>query len=155
MTVDTNCLISKAPKSRALETLVGITSDKHLAVFAFGVFRPSAELGGELVGGGGGVGGEELADEGDGAEDFDGFRTFNSEAGVTIALIVRSPDKTLVGFDSGKAGLKVGGAEATSRFFGNNAFKAAHQELILALESWTGREDTRIKVDLDAGLSVR
>ena len=34
------------------------------------------------------------------------------------------------------------------------SFKAAQAELIAAVETWTGREDVRVKVDLSAGLAI-
>ena len=34
------------------------------------------------------------------------------------------------------------------------SFKAAQTQLIVAVESWTGREDSRVKVDLNAGLAA-
>lgn len=46
----------------------------------------------------------------DGEKDFDGFRTFNMEKGFSVALIVRSDGKTMVGFDEDKATITVGGA---------------------------------------------
>jgi hypothetical protein len=33
-------------------------------------------------------------------------------------------------------------------------FKAAHDELILAVESWTGREEKTIEVDFKAGMAM-
>ena len=34
------------------------------------------------------------------------------------------------------------------------SFKAAQTQVIVAIESWTGREDSRVKVDLSAGLAA-
>ncbi len=53
-------------------------------------------------------------------KDFDGFRTFNMEEGHKVALIVRSKDKPMVGFDEEKAEMTIGGAKAESGFFMSN-----------------------------------
>lgn len=58
----------------------------------------------------------------DGGEAFDGFKTFNSEAGHHVALIVRAGDQSIVDFDDDKAKLSIGGVDAKCRFFGGNAF---------------------------------
>lgn len=53
-------------------------------------------------------------------KDFDGFRTFNSEVGHKVALIVRSKEKPMVAFDEDKAQITIGGAKAKSGFFMSN-----------------------------------
>lgn len=58
----------------------------------------------------------------DGEEDFDGFKTFNMSKGYNVALIVRSPEKTMVGFHEDKATITLGGAETDCTFFSNMAF---------------------------------
>lgn len=58
----------------------------------------------------------------DGEQEFDGFKTFNSEAGHHVALLVRAGDKSIVGFDEDKAKLIIGGVDAECRFFSGNAY---------------------------------
>jgi hypothetical protein len=67
----------------------------------------------------------------DGAEDFDGFRTFNMEKGHNVALIVRSDGKTMVGFDEDKATITLGGAKTECSFFSNMAFSDDRKALKL------------------------
>jgi len=50
-------------------------------------------------------------------KEFDGFRTFNMEEGHAVALLVRSSDKSIVGFDNKKASVTIGGAKAETKFF--------------------------------------
>ena len=58
-----------------------------------------------------------------GEKEFDGFSTFNSEQGYKVALIVRSKDKPIVGYDEDKATMTIGGAEAEAGFFmGDSSF---------------------------------
>ncbi len=58
-----------------------------------------------------------------GEKEFDGFRTFNSEQGYKVALIVRSKDKPIVGYDEDKATMTIGGAKADAGFFmGDSSF---------------------------------
>ena len=68
----------------------------------------------------------------DGGKEFDGFKTFNGEKGHKVALIVRSPDKAMVGFDDDAATITLGGAKTDCRFFSNMAF--AKDRLALRLE---------------------
>lgn len=86
----------------------------------------------------------------DGAKEFDGFKTYNSEKGLGVTLIVRSPDKTMVAFDDEKASLKIGGADAKCRFFGGDmAF--SKDRLALKLEFTT---EGQHKVSSDGTLKI-
>ena len=71
----------------------------------------------------------------DGEKEFDGFKTYNSDEGTGVALIVRSGDKEIVGFDDDAAALKIGGAEASCRFFGNMAFSKDRRALRLEFDA--------------------
>lgn len=87
----------------------------------------------------------------DGAKEFDGFKTYNSEKGIGVTLIVRSPDKAMVGFDDDKASLKIGGADAKCRFFGGDmAF--SKDRLALKLEFTA---TTAVKPSPDGTLKVQ
>lgn len=86
----------------------------------------------------------------DGAEEFDGFKTFNTDVGYNVALIVRAAGKQMVGFDDDKATLNVGGAEANCRFFGNQAFSDDH--LALRLEFNT---EGKAEISPDGTLAVK
>lgn len=99
------------------------------------------------------------------AEDFDGFKTFNKDPGLQVALVVRSTEKSLVGFDDEKAEMTIGGAAAETQFFGRmrfsedrsamrvtfsakSAVEANHEGLlevkgVLPLVLATGTEDVR------------
>jgi hypothetical protein len=68
----------------------------------------------------------------DGSEEFDGFKIFNTDKGHKVALIVRSKDKAMVGFDDDKATITLGGAKTDCRFFSNMAF--SKDRLALKLE---------------------
>lgn len=81
----------------------------------------------------------------DGGKEFDGFKTFNTEAGHNVALIVRSADKAMVAFDDDKASVTIGGAAAKCKFFGGDmAF--SKDRLALRLEFST-EEKARISPD--------
>lgn len=81
----------------------------------------------------------------DGEKEFDGFKTYNSEKGLGVTLIVRSGDKRMVGFDEDKAALKIGGAAAKCRYFGSNmAFSKDH--LALRLE-FNAEGDSQVAPD--------
>jgi len=68
----------------------------------------------------------------DGSKEFDGFKTFNSEKGHAVTLIIAGGDKQIVGFDDDKAAVKIGGAAAKCRFFGGDmAFSKDHRALRL------------------------
>jgi hypothetical protein len=63
-------------------------------------------------------------------KDYDGFKTYNTDPGHSVTLLVRSGDKEIVGFDDGKATVKIGGATAKCHFFGANmAFSKDHRTL--------------------------
>lgn len=53
-------------------------------------------------------------------KDYDGFKTYNTDVGHSVTLLVRSSDKQIVGFDDDKAAVKIGGAAAKCHFFGAN-----------------------------------
>jgi hypothetical protein len=53
----------------------------------------------------------------DGSKEFDGFKTYNSDRGYGITLMVTCDSKEIVGFDDDKAAVKIGGAVAESHFF--------------------------------------
>src|SRR5690349_17249394 len=57
----------------------------------------------------------------DGEKEFNGFKTYNSDKGLGVTLIIRS-DKAIVGFDDDNAVLTIGGAKAKSHFFGDMAY---------------------------------
>jgi hypothetical protein len=83
----------------------------------------------------------------DGDKDFDGFKTFNQDKGINIALIVRSPDKDIIGFDDDKAALVLGGVNAKPRFFA----KIADSRKALRLEFEAG---DGIKLEPDGSVKV-
>lgn len=85
----------------------------------------------------------------DGEKDFDGFRTFNMEKGHNAALIVRSPGKTMVGFDEKKATVTLGGAKTECAFFSNMAF--SEDRFAMKLEFKTSDP---VKLDADGNLKV-
>lgn len=86
----------------------------------------------------------------DGGKDFDGFKTFNAEKGHKIALIVRSADKPLVGFDEDKATITLGGAKTECRFFSNMAFSKDRLALRLEFEA-----DGKVKTAADGSFEVK
>ncbi len=87
----------------------------------------------------------------DGAKEFDGFKTYNSEKGLGVTLIIRSADKAMVAFDDDKAALKIGGAEAKCRFFGGDmAF--SKDRLALKLEFTA---ESAVKAASDGTLKVQ
>ena len=86
----------------------------------------------------------------DGAKEFDGFKTFNSDTGYNVALIVRAADKQMVGFDDDKATITIGGAKTNCRFFGKQAFSEDH--LALRIEFNT---DGKATVSPDGSLAVK
>ena len=71
----------------------------------------------------------------DGSKDFGMFKTYNSEKGVGVTLIVSS-DKQIVAFDESKVALKIGGATAKTHFFGgDSAFSKDHHAIRLEFET--------------------
>ena len=63
-------------------------------------------------------------------KEYDGFKTYNNDVGHEIALLIRSSDKMIVGFDDEKATMKIGGAAAKCKFFGSNmAFSKDHRTM--------------------------
>lgn len=85
----------------------------------------------------------------DGEKDFDGFKTFNMAKGYNVALIIRSKDKTMVGFDEDKATITVGGAKTDCSFFSNMAF--SDNRLAMKLEFKTSDP---VKMDADGNLKL-
>lgn len=85
----------------------------------------------------------------DGEKDFDGFKTFNMSSGYNVALIVRSPEKTMVGFDEENVKITLGGAEADCSFFSNMAF--SKDRLSMKLEFNTSDE---VKLDEQGRLKI-
>lgn len=89
----------------------------------------------------------------DGGKSFGGFKTYNTDAGHSISLIIRSGDKAMVAFDDDKASIKIGGADAKCKSFGGDmAF--SKDRLALRLEfSSKGKaqvsEDGKLKVTGD------
>ncbi len=71
----------------------------------------------------------------DGGEEFDGFKTFNSDKGTQVALIVRSGGKTIVSVEPDEASLTVGGVEARCRFFGDSAYSEDRTAVRLEFEA--------------------
>lgn len=71
----------------------------------------------------------------DGSKDFDGFKTFNTDKGHKVALVVRSTDKAMVGFDEDAATVTLGGAKTECRFFSNMAFSKDRLALRLEFET--------------------
>jgi len=60
------------------------------------------------------------------------FKTYNSDKGTGVTLVVNGGDKQLIGFDSDKAVLKVGGATAKCHFFsGDASYSKDHKSLRL------------------------
>jgi hypothetical protein len=87
----------------------------------------------------------------DGAKEFDGFKTYNSEKGLGVTLIIRSADKPMVAFDDDKAALKIGGADAKCRFFGGDmAF--SKDRLALKLEFTA---ESAVKTSADGTLKIQ
>lgn len=80
----------------------------------------------------------------DGSKSFDGFKTYNKSAGLHIALIIRSSDKTIVAFDDEDASVKIGGADAKCEFFGDMAF--SKNRLALRLE-FSAKGKTQVSSD--------
>lgn len=63
-------------------------------------------------------------------KDYDGFKTYNTDPGHSITLLVRSSDKEIVGFEEDKAAIKIGGVVAKCHFFGANmAFSKDHRTM--------------------------
>ncbi|MEO5912584.1 MAG: hypothetical protein ABIS50_00010 [Luteolibacter sp.] len=63
----------------------------------------------------------------DGSKQFDGFKTYNSEKGCGVVLMIHGGGKQMVGIDGDKATLKIGGTAAKCRFFGgDSAFSKDH-----------------------------
>lgn len=81
----------------------------------------------------------------DGAKEFDGFKTFNSEKGISITLMIAGGDKQIVGFDDDKAALKIGGGDAKCRYFGGN-MSFSKDRLTLRLE-FTAQGESRVSPD--------
>lgn len=56
----------------------------------------------------------------DGAEHFDGFKTFNSKPGIKLALLLETDGNPFVGLDQNKSKVTVNGVKADCWFFGSN-----------------------------------
>lgn len=85
----------------------------------------------------------------DGGESFGGFKTFNTEKGLRVALIIRSGDKEMTGLAGDTATIDIGGAKAESRFFGARAF--SEDRRALRLEFGTMDE---VKASPDGGVRI-
>jgi hypothetical protein len=86
----------------------------------------------------------------DGEKEFDGFKTFNMDKGHKVALIVRSKDKAMVGFDEDKASITLGGAKAECRFFSGMGFSKDRRTLKLEFDT-----EEKPQLAADGGLLVK
>ncbi len=71
----------------------------------------------------------------DGEKEFDGFKTFNSEKGTAVAVIISVTEGSIVAFDDDKAKFTLGGKPAKVRFGGD--ISKDHKHLKLEIESET------------------
>jgi hypothetical protein len=70
----------------------------------------------------------------DGAKEFDGFTTFNSEKGTTVAVLISVTEGSIVAYDADKAKFTLGGKPAKVRgFFGD--ISTDHKHLKLEVET--------------------
>jgi hypothetical protein len=84
----------------------------------------------------------------DGEKEFDGFKTFNSEKGTTVAVIISVTKGSIVAFDADKAKFTLGGKPAKVRFFGD--ISEDHKHLKLEVETSaaiTAAELATLKLD--------
>lgn len=86
----------------------------------------------------------------DGSEKFDGFKTFNTNQGHQVALIIDGGGRWIVGLDQKKASLKIGGVVAQSRFFGGR-FAFSDDQRSMRLEYDTRKHG---KLSADGTLGV-
>ncbi|OYV06617.1 MAG: hypothetical protein CFE26_05355 [Verrucomicrobiales bacterium VVV1] len=71
----------------------------------------------------------------DGEKEFDGFKTFNSEKGTAVAVIISVTEGSIVAFDDKKANFTLGGKPAKVRFGGD--ISKNHKHLKLEIETET------------------
>ncbi len=69
----------------------------------------------------------------DADKEFDGFKTFNSEKGTAVAVLISVTDGGIVAFDDDKAKLTINGKPAKVRFGGN--ISKDHKHLKLEIET--------------------
>jgi hypothetical protein len=69
----------------------------------------------------------------DAKKEFDGFKTFNSDKGTAVAVLVSVTEGSIVAFDSDNAKLTIGGKPAKIRFGGD--ISKDHQHLKLEIET--------------------
>jgi hypothetical protein len=84
----------------------------------------------------------------DGEKEFDGFRTFNSEKGTAVAVIVSVTEGSIVAFDADKAKFTLAGKPAKVRFGGD--ISKDHKHLKLEIETSaaiTAAELATLKLD--------
>ena len=90
-----------------------------------------------------------------GEKDFDGFKTFNSDKGYNVALIVRSDGKVMVDFDEDKATITLGGAKTKCSFFSNMAFSDDRKALKLEFRTTDPvQTDGKGQFKVEGGLPV-
>lgn len=91
-----------------------------------------------------------------GEKEFDGFRTFNSEQGHKVALMIRSKAKPIVGYDEDKAALTIGGAKAESAFFmGDSSFSEDKKTLRLEFDTEEkAQPNAKGEIELKGKISV-
>lgn len=86
----------------------------------------------------------------DGSELFDGFKTFNSDQGCDVTLIVHGGGRQIVAFDQDKAAIQIGGNAAKCRFFGgDSAFSKDHHAVRLEFSA-----EGKSKLAADGSLKV-
>lgn len=71
----------------------------------------------------------------DGDKEFDGFKTFNSEKGTAVAVIISVTEGSIVAFDADKAKFTLGGKPAKARFGGDISKDHKHLKLEIQTEA--------------------
>ena len=69
----------------------------------------------------------------DAEKEFDGFKTFNSDKGTAVAVLVSVSEGSIVSFDDDKAKLTINGKPAKVRFGGD--ISKDHKHLKLEIET--------------------
>lgn len=89
----------------------------------------------------------------DGEKEFDGFKTFNSEKGTVMAVIISVTEGSIVAFDADKAKFTLGGKPAEVRFGGD--ISNDHKHLKLEVETSAAITTAELAtLKLDGTLSI-
>lgn len=90
----------------------------------------------------------------DGDKAFGGFRTFNSEPGVRLSLILESDAASFIGVDEDACEVKIGGQEADCSFFGQQSELSEDGKKLRLKFSAKGAKDDGGKVPVSGKIMV-